>query len=103
MSRLEDSGQDPFLGVPDIDERLADWVDGTMSARDRERFEAELRVSPRLREQLAEYERTVQTIRAAFAAPTGTIDIGDRVIAALAQEACGVGPRTLHGRVGAMN
>ena len=93
MSRFEDSGQDPFLGVPDIDERLADWVDGTMSARDRERFEAELRVSPRLREQLAEYERTVQTIRAAFAAPTGTIDIGDRVIAALAQEACGVGPR----------
>ena len=35
MSRFEDSGQDPFLGVPDIDERLADWVDGTMSARDR--------------------------------------------------------------------
>jgi hypothetical protein len=51
----------------EIDERLADWVDGRLSERDRERFEAELRVSPQLRERVDEYERTVQSVRAASA------------------------------------
>ena len=50
---------DPFEGVPDVDERICDWVDGTMPARDRERFEAELRVNPQLRQQVDEYEAMV--------------------------------------------
>ena len=52
------------------DERLADWVDGCMSPRDRERFTAELRVNAQLRADLAAYERTVATVRQALQAPT---------------------------------
>ena len=86
-----DSGDasDPFAGVPDIDERLADWVDGTMKARDRERFEAEMRVSPPLRKQVEEYEQTVSSIQMALRAETQEIDLADRVMAGLAQEATG--------------
>ena len=80
---------DPFDGVPDIDERLADWVDGTMSGRDRERFEAEMRVSPPLRKQVEEYEQTVSSIQAALRADTHDTDLVDRVLAGLAQEATG--------------
>ncbi len=79
----------PFDGVPDIDERLADWVDGTMSGRDRERFEAEMRVSPPLRKQVEEYEQTVSSIQAALRADTHDTDLVDRVLAGLAQEATG--------------
>jgi hypothetical protein len=52
------------------DERLADWVDGCMSPRDRERFTAELRVNAQLRADLAAYERTVAAVRQALQAPT---------------------------------
>jgi hypothetical protein len=67
-----------------IDERLADWVDGCMSPRDRDRFEAELRVNAQLRADLEEYERTVATVRAALQAPTRRVDLADRVLAAIA-------------------
>ncbi|MGK0206014.1 MAG: anti-sigma factor RsiW, partial [Planctomycetota bacterium] len=83
------AGQDPFAGVPDVDERLADWVDETMSPRDRERFEAEMRVSPHLREQVADYEATVASIRDALNDETHETNLADRVMASLAQEATG--------------
>lgn len=77
-----------------VDERLCDWVDGRMNERERERFAAELRVNPSLRQQLAEYERTVAAIRAALQAPTRPVSAGDptagrmadRVFAALASQ-----------------
>lgn len=91
------AGQDPFASVPDVDERLADWVDGTMSPRDRERFEAEMRVSPHLRDQVADYEGTVASIREALNAETHETNLADRVMASLAQEASGTGKRARSG------
>ena len=88
------SGLDPFASVPDVDERLADWVDGTMSQRDRDRFEAEMRVSPHLREQVADYQATVASIREALNDETHETDLADRVMASLAQEASGAGRPT---------
>lgn len=70
----------------EIDSRLADWVDGTLAGRERERFLAELRVNAQLRKDLAEYETTVATIREALQAKTVTTDLGDRVMAAIAEE-----------------
>ena len=87
----DDSSADGDL--PQVDERLADWVDGRLSERDRERFEAELRVSPRLREQVEEYERTVSSIRSALQAPTQPTELADRVMATLAAEAVRPQPR----------
>jgi hypothetical protein len=55
------------------DERLADWVDGRMSERDRVRFTAELRVNAQLRADLAAYERTVAMVREALQAPTAPL------------------------------
>jgi hypothetical protein len=69
----------------EIDERLADWVDGRMSERERERFLAELRVNPQLQRDLEQYERTVGTVRAALRAPIAPSPIADRVFAALAR------------------
>jgi hypothetical protein len=83
------SGRTPPPREPD--ERLADWVDGCMSDRERERFTAELRVNPQLRADLAAYERTVATLREALRAPTaplprrelaaGGTTLADRVLA----------------------
>ena len=72
--------------LPPTDERLADWVDGRMSERDRERFEAEMRVSPKLRQQVDEYERTVRLTQSALQAPTQSTALADRVLAAIATE-----------------
>jgi hypothetical protein len=91
------AGQDPFASVPDVDERLADWVDGTMSPRDRGRFEAEMRVSPHLRDQVADYEGTVASIREALNDETHETNLADRVMASLAQEASGTGKRARSG------
>ena len=66
------------------DERFADWVDDRMSERERERFVAELRVSPQLRAELAAYERTVAALRQALQAPTRPVAMADRVRAAIA-------------------
>ena len=71
----------------DVDERLADWVDGRMTERERARFEGELRVNPKLRADLAEYERTVAVMRAALRAPTQPVSVADRVLARLAAPA----------------
>ncbi len=68
----------------EIDERLADWVDGRLSDRERERFTAELRVNPRLRKDLEQYEQTVATLRAALRAPTSPVRMADRVLSAIA-------------------
>lgn len=65
------------------DERFAEWVDGCMSQRDRERFEAELRVNATLRAELAAYERTVATLREALQAPTAATALADRVLTAV--------------------
>ncbi|MBL8733251.1 MAG: hypothetical protein JNN13_12850 [Planctomycetes bacterium] len=74
------------MSAPDRrdDERFAEWVDGCMSGRDRERFEAELRVNARLRADLEAYERTVASVQAALRAPTTEVDFADRVLARLA-------------------
>lgn len=50
----------------EIDDRLADWVDGRMTPRERDHFVAELRVNAQLRQDLADYERTVGVLRAAL-------------------------------------
>ena len=93
MSGFE-SEHDPFAGVPDVDERLAEWVDGCMGARDRERFEAELRVNPQLRQQVEEYEAMVAQVRAALNAPIEDVELADRVMATLATQASGGAPRS---------
>lgn len=79
----------------EVDARLADWVDGRLSERDRERLVAELRVSPQLRKDLEDYEKTVAAVRAALQAPARPVQIADRVMAAIAagNPRSSVGPR----------
>ncbi|MEQ1634534.1 MAG: hypothetical protein ABL997_19285 [Planctomycetota bacterium] len=67
----------------DGDERFADWVDGRMSPRDRERFEAEMRVSKPLRERAEAYRKTAQSVHQAFSQPIPKLDIADAVLARL--------------------
>ncbi len=71
----------------DVDDRLADWVDGRLSEKERERFVAELRVNAQLRQDLERYERTVGVLRAALRAPAPPAGIADRVMAAIASPA----------------
>jgi hypothetical protein len=68
---------------PGVDERLSDWVDGRLSSRDLERFEAELRVNPALRAQAEEYKRTVLAVRAALTGAGPRVDMVGRVLAAV--------------------
>lgn len=75
----------------DVDERLCDWLDGRMSARDLERFEAELRVNPGLRARADEYRRTVEVMQQALRAPMRPIDVADAVMARVAGTASGGG------------
>lgn len=77
---------DPFAGLPDLDERICEWVDGCLSERERARFEAELRVSPQLRQQLEEYEATVADLRDALQQPTVEVSLADRVMATIAAQ-----------------
>jgi hypothetical protein len=79
----------------EVDARLADWVDGRLGERERERFVAELRVSPQLRKDLEDYEKTVAAVRAALQAPARPVQIADRVMAAIAagNTRSSVGPR----------
>jgi negative regulator of sigma E activity len=75
-----------------VDDRLSDWVDDCLSDRERERFVAELRVSPQLRKDLEEYERTVAAVRAALRAPIASSrdtssSLADRVMQAIAEPA----------------
>jgi len=83
----EQPAPDPFEGLPQLDERICDWVDGCLSERERDRFEAELRISPELRRQLEEYEATVADVREALQAPTVDVPLADRVMAAIASGA----------------
>ncbi|MBL8727832.1 MAG: hypothetical protein JNM25_05340 [Planctomycetes bacterium] len=75
----------------EIDDRIADWVDGRLSDRDHDRFVAELRVNPQLRRDLEEYERTVAAVREALQAPTEPVQLADRVLAAIAAGQAPVG------------
>lgn len=63
------------------DERLCDWVDGTMAPRDRERFEAELRVSKTLRERAEAYREAVRAVRTGLAVDDEPIDVAAAVMA----------------------
>lgn len=63
------------------DERLCDWVDGTMAPRDRERFEAELRVSKTLRERADAYRSAVLAVREGLATDDEPIDVAASVMA----------------------
>jgi hypothetical protein len=86
----------------DVDDRLADWVDGRMSDKERERFVAELRVNPQLRQDLEQYERTVGVVRAALRAPqpssiSASAGIADRVMAAIAAGSASPGTRRAGG------
>ena len=63
------------------DERLCDWVDGTMAPRDLERFEAELRVSKTLRERAEAYRRAVLAVRDGLATDDEPIDVAASVMA----------------------
>jgi hypothetical protein len=82
----------------DVDERVADHVDGRLSARERDRFAAELRVNPQLRQDLADYERTVAAARQALTAPSAMGSIADRVLAAVAaEEAAAAAPQPKNG------
>ncbi|MBK8975277.1 MAG: hypothetical protein IPM29_05085 [Planctomycetes bacterium] len=68
------------------DERLADWVDGRLSPRHLERFEAELRADPELRAAAEHYRRTVTALRGAFARVDDDrpgSDLTDRIMAEL--------------------
>lgn len=68
----------------EVDDRIADWVDGRLVGKDLERFEAELRVNPQLRRDLEAYERTVATVRQALQQPGEPVQLADRVLAAIA-------------------
>jgi hypothetical protein len=81
-----------------VDDRLADWVDGRMTPRERERFTAELRVNPQLRQDLEGYERTVAAVRAALQAPIVPTTIADRVLRKIAAAEVAPAPRTVRPR-----
>ncbi|MGE3174018.1 MAG: hypothetical protein AB7O97_15435 [Planctomycetota bacterium] len=80
-------------GNDDGDIRFADWVDGRMSERERERFEAELRVNPALRERAERYRRTVETVQRALRQPVPGQSLADSVLARIEQGAAAV-PRS---------
>ncbi|MCR9247086.1 MAG: hypothetical protein NXI31_18800 [bacterium] len=70
-------------GDREPDERLAAYLDGEMTERERARFEGELRVNQQLAAELAAYERTVLSVRSALQAPTRPVDLADRVMGAV--------------------
>ena len=82
----DSGGPDPFEGVESVDERIGMWVDGCLGDRERQRFEAELRVSPALRRQLQEYKTAVADVREALNGPTVDVSLVDRVMAQVAAE-----------------
>lgn len=47
----------------DGDERLSEWVDALMEDRERHAFEAELEDDPALREELEQFEQTLEVLR----------------------------------------
>lgn len=68
--------------MPDeTDERLCDWVDGAMTAREQQRFEAEMRVSKPLRERAEAYRRTVLAVREGLAQDDDRVDVAESVLA----------------------
>lgn len=75
----------PSSGAPSPgDERLADWLDGRMSPRELERFEAEMRVSKPLREKAEAYKQTAQSVKDAFSLAGPKVDLASRVLARIA-------------------
>jgi len=72
-----------------LDERFAEWVDGEMSERQRERFEAEMRVNAELRARAEAYRRTVDQVRLALRAQRSKVDVADRGLERIASGASG--------------
>lgn len=72
-------------GPAEVDERIADWVDERMTPRERDRFEAEMRVNARLRAQAEGYQRLVRGLRSLRDAEADPVDVRARVVAALQQ------------------
>ncbi len=70
----------------DMDERFADWVDGRMSERELERFEAELRVNAALRQRAEAYRSFVAALRGALQQDAGDVDVVARVMAEVSGE-----------------
>lgn len=69
---------------PEQDERLADWVDGRLSDRDRERLEAEFGVNPELRAAAERYRLAVTKVRSELQAQGEGVDLSDKIMARLA-------------------
>ncbi len=68
--------------LPDeSDERLCDWMDGTMTARELQRFDAELRVSKQLRDRADAYRRVVLGVREGLSQDLEPVDCADAVLA----------------------
>lgn len=74
------------MARPIDDERLADWVDGRLGERERERFEAEMRVNPDLRAAAEEYRAFTEQFRGALASidEAPGPDLTDRIMQTVA-------------------
>lgn len=70
------------------DERLADWVDGRLSAEEQARFEAELEGDETLRRRAESYRATVELIRRSASDERAPLDMADAVM-----ERVGTSPR----------
>ncbi len=68
---------------PESDERLADWVDDRLSARDRERLEAEFGVNPELKSAAEDYRKMVEALRGELQREGDAPDLSDRIMAGI--------------------
>ena len=67
----------------DLDERFADWVDGRLSAADRDRLATELTADPVLQSAAEDYRATVELLRRSLAGDeSAPEDLVDTIVAA---------------------
>ncbi|MHC5066069.1 MAG: anti-sigma factor, partial [Planctomycetota bacterium] len=78
---------------PEQDERLADWVDGRLSKKDRERLEAEFGVNPELKAAAGEYRKMVEAVRGELQRTGDEPDMSDRIMSGLDSRPAGAGER----------
>ena len=62
-----------------LDERIADWVDGRLSPRELARLKAEFEVNSKLYRAAEDYRESVEQVRRALAEPEKPVDLTDRV------------------------
>jgi len=88
MTREPVGGQGGGAGLPRRadDERFLDFVDGTMAAREQQRFDAECRVNAQLQRDLDQYQRTVAWTREALREPDADSELTRRILAAVAAQ-----------------